>query len=93
MAGADDLAVLTTSVTAIGKLGKKTVPLRPDETKGEIIDSIHGLTSRPDSGKDVHMRWKSSTPLKIGDVIEIRILETEKVDRATSRIKADRKRA
>jgi hypothetical protein len=93
VAGADDLAVLTTCVSAVGKLGKKTVPARPDETTGEIHYHVGGLTSRPDPDKDVHLKWKSVAPLKIGDVIEIRILETKKVDRASSRTKAKRKRA
>lgn len=93
IAGADDLGVLTTDVTAVGKLGQKTVPARPDDTTGEIHYSIGGLTSRPDPDKDVHVRWKSVAPLKVGDVIEVRILETEKVDRAESRSKAKRKRA
>ena len=93
IAGADDLAVLSAHVTAVGKLGKKTIPARPDETTGEIHYSVGGLTSRPDPDKDVHLNWKSIAPLKVGDVIEVRILETEKVDRATSRTKAKKKRA
>jgi hypothetical protein len=93
IAGGEDLAVLSTNVSAVGKLGKKTVPARRDEMTGEIHYSVIGLTSRPDPDKDVHLRWKSVAPLKIGDVIEVRILETEKVDRATSRTKAKRKRA
>ena len=93
IAGADDLGVLSAHVTASGKLGKKTVPARPDETTGEIHYFVGGLTSRPDPDKDVHLRWKSVAPLKIGDIIEIRMLETEKVDRATSRTKAKRKRS
>ena len=93
IAGAEDLAVLAANISAVGKLGKKTVPARPDETTGEIHYSVGGLTSRPDPDKDVHLRWKSVAPLKIGDVIEVRILETERVDRATSRVKAKKKRA
>ena len=93
IAGAEDLAVLSTSISAVDKLGKKTVPARPDETTGEIHYSVGGLTARPDPKKDVHMNWKSVAPLRIGDVIEVRILETEKVDRAKSRTKAKRKRA
>src|ERR1041384_4184856 len=93
IAGADDLAVLRAHVTACGKLGKKTVPARPDDTTGEIHYSVGGLTARPDPKKDVHMNWKSVAPLRVGDVIEVRILDTEKVDRATSRTKAKRKRA
>ena len=93
IAGADDLAVLTASVTAVGKLGKKTVPARPDETTGEIHYFVGGLTGRPDRNKDVHLRWQSAAALKVGDVVEVRILETQKVDRAKSRIKAKRKQA
>jgi hypothetical protein len=93
VAGGEDLAVLTTCVSAVGKLGKKTVAARPGETTGEIHYSVGGLTARPDPNKDVHLRWESVTPLKIGDVIEVRILETGKVDRAKSRTKAKRKPA
>jgi len=92
IAGADDLAVLSTHIAAVGKVGKKTVPARPDQTTGEIHYSVGYLTSRPDPNKDVHARWKSVAPLKIGDVLEVRILETEKVDRAKSRTKAKSKR-
>ncbi len=92
VAGTDDLAVLNTTVSAVGKLGKKTVPARPDET-AEIHYDVGGLTRRPDRNKDVHLNWKSIAPLKIGDIIEIRILETEKVDRAPSRTQANRLRA
>src|SRR5258706_3673404 len=93
IAGAEDLAVLSTCVVAVGKLGKETVPARPDETTEECHYSVGGLTSRPNRDKDVHLNWKSVAPLKIGDVIEVRIVETEKVDRAVSRTKANRKRA
>lgn len=93
IAGAEDLGVLSTNIVAVGKLGKKTVPARPDETTGVIHYSVGGLTARPDPKKNVHLRWKSIAPLKIGDVIEIKILETEKVDRATSRTRAKPKRA
>jgi hypothetical protein len=88
LAGAEDLAVLTTSVSAVGKLGKKTVPARSDETGGEIHYSVGGLTARSDPERDVHLRWKSVAPLRVGDVIQVRILETDKADRARSRQKA-----
>ena len=92
-AGAEDLAVLSTIVSACGKLGKKTVPARPDQTGGEIYYSIGGLTSRPDPNKNVHVRWKSVAPLKVGDILQVKILETQKVDRAKSRTRAKRKGA
>jgi hypothetical protein len=93
IAGAEDLAVLSAHISASGKLGKKTVPARPDQTTGEIQYSVGGLTARPDPNKDVHVNWKSVAPLRVGDVIEVRILETDKCDRATTRTKAKRRRS
>jgi hypothetical protein len=93
IAGADDLGVLSAIISACGKLGKKTVPARPDETSGNVHYSIGGLTSRRDPKKNVHVRWKSVAPLKIGDVVQVRVVETERVDRAKSRIRAKPRRA
>ncbi|MGC3988584.1 MAG: hypothetical protein QM796_02645 [Chthoniobacteraceae bacterium] len=93
IAGADDLGVLSTIISACGKLGKKTVPARPDVTSGDVHYSVGGLTSRRDSKTDVHVRWKSVEPLKIGDVVQVRVVETEKVDRAKSRARAKPRRA
>ena len=86
--GAEDLSVLSAHVTAVGKLGKKTVPARPDETGAEIHYSVGGLTARRKPTTDVHLRWKSVAALRIGDVVQVKILETDKVDRASSRQKA-----
>jgi len=90
VAGAEDLGVLSAHVTALGKLGKRTVPYRPDETSGEIHYSIGGLTSRPKPLADVHLRWQSDRQLKVGDVVSVRVIETKKADRASSRSKAKR---
>jgi hypothetical protein len=92
IAGAEDLAVLTANVTASGRLGKKTVPARPGESR-DVFYHVGGLTARTDPKKDVHLRWKSIAPLKIGDVIQVKILETQNVDPPTSRTSARRKRA
>lgn len=92
VAGAEDLSVLSTTITAAGKLGTKTVPRRPDETF-DIHYHVGGLTSRPDPTKDVHVRWKSVEPLMVGDVLEVRVIETSKADRARSRKKAERKQS
>jgi hypothetical protein len=74
VAGADDLAVLCANIAASGKLGSKTVPARPDDTTGELFYSVGGLTSRPDPKKDVHMNWRSVEPLRVGDVIQVKII-------------------
>ncbi|HEV2292462.1 MAG TPA: hypothetical protein VGR35_01320 [Tepidisphaeraceae bacterium] len=92
IAGAEDLAVLSAHVTASGKLGANTVPARSDDTDGEVFYSVGGLTARPDPDKDVHVRWKSTSPLRVGDVIQVKVLKVKKADRAKSRTKAIRKR-
>src|SRR5262245_62637236 len=92
LVGADDLSVLSAHVTACGKLGSKTVPARPDDTAGELHYSVGGLTARSDPKKDVFMKWKSVEPLKTGDVIQVRFLETNKPDRARSTTKAERRK-
>jgi len=91
-AGADDLTVLSAIITAHGKLGKKTVPARPDDLQGEIYYSVGGLTRRKDPKKDVHMDWRSLSKLKIGDIIQVKVLETTKVDKPIRRKNAEKRR-
>ena len=93
IAGADDLAVLSAHVTACGKLGSRTIPTRPDDPTGEMHYSVGGLTARADSKKDVHVKWKSVAPLRVGDVIRVKILETDKADRPKSMTKAKPRKA
>jgi len=90
IAGAEDLGVLTACISACGKLGEKTVPARLDETEGEVFYSVRGLTSRPDPAKDVHVIWKSIEALKVGDVLEVKVLDVTRADRAKSRKKVAR---
>jgi len=88
VAGAEDLAVLSAGITASGKLGAKTVPARPDDLDGDVFYSVGGLTSRRDPKRDVHMRWKSVVPLQVGDIVQVKIIRTDKVDPPKSRKKA-----
>jgi hypothetical protein len=92
VAGTEDLSVLNAIVTASGRLGKKTVTVRPNETY-DIHYHVGGLTSRSDPTKDVHLRWQKFRALKIGDVIQIRVLETAQADGPKSRTKAKRPKA
>lgn len=91
IAGAKDLCVLGVNVSAVGKLGPRTVRERSDESNGTVFYSVSGLTARPNPENDVHVRWKSTEMLKVGDVVQVRVLEAEKADRPKSRKKADRK--
>lgn len=81
IAGDEDLSVLNAIITACGPLGPKTVPARPGEPS-EIFYSVGGLTSRPNPDTDVYVRWKSVAPLKVGDVIHVKVLDVNKTDRA-----------
>jgi hypothetical protein len=65
---------------------------RNDDSAREVFYSVGGLTSRPDPTKDVHLRWKFVAPLRIGDRLEIKILEVKKADRPKSWKKAERRR-
>lgn len=77
--GAEDLSVLTAHVTAAGQLGDKSVSSRPNETT-DLFYSVGGLAVRPDPHQDVQLRWKSHGLAKVGDVIEVTILDTDHVD-------------
>ena len=85
------MAVLNTIISASGKLGRKTVPARPDVLEGDIFYSVGGLTARKDPKKDVHLRWKSISKLNVGDVIQVEVLETDKADKPTSRTNAEKR--
>ncbi len=88
IAGAEDLAVLHTNVVAAGTLGSKTMPARPGDTKNDLFYSVGGLTGRSDPKSDVHLNWKSMAPLKVGDVIQVKVLEVKKATRTKARMKA-----
>ncbi len=90
-AGAEDLAVLNAIVSACGRLGSKTVPARPGETGSDLFYSVGGLTGRKNPKKDEHLRWKSISKLRVGDVVRVRILETSTVNKPTHREPAKRK--
>ncbi len=86
IAGAEDLGVLSAVISAVGKLGSKTVPARPNEAS-DIFYSVGGRTSRS-SCEDVHVDWQSIAPLKIGDTISVKVIQTHRADRPRSRYKA-----
>jgi flagellar basal body L-ring protein FlgH len=89
-AGAEDLSVLSTTVTAVGPLGTQTLPARPRE-EAEIHYSVRGLTGRQNQATDEHLLWQPLTHLKVGDVITIKVLETERADAPSSSQPVDRR--
>lgn len=94
IAGAEDLCVLSANIAATGRLGARTVPSgREDDFTPDLFYSVSGLTGRPDPKKDVHVRWKSVTSLRVGDLLEVKIVEVSKADQPKSRKKAERRPA
>ena len=53
------------------------------------VHSVAGLTRRSDPSKDVHVQWKSISRLRVGDEIQVKILDVKKADPAKSRQKAN----
>lgn len=84
LAGAEDLTVLSAQVTAIGKLGDKTAQRFPDDTTSDIHYNVSGLTVRPNRSDNLFVEWAAMESLQVGDVLEVRIVETEEPDLPTS---------
>jgi hypothetical protein len=80
VAGAEDLGVLTAAISAVGKLGSGSFHSRPGEAP-DLMARVGGLTSREDPAEDVHFEWFSSMSMQLGDVFQIRIIDTEAVDK------------
>lgn len=86
LAGADDLAVLSGIVNAVGKLGRKT------SRKGSSRDlflTVGGLTSRKLGTPNEHLNWLSYRRLHVGDEVSIRLVSVARGDRPTGRRPAD----
>lgn len=79
LGGAQDLGVLTVTISAVGLLGPKSVRSRDDG----VIDMdlrLGGLTSRGRGVQDEHLVWLEAHELKVGDRVIVEIVETESPD-------------
>jgi len=90
IAGAEDLSVLSAVVSAVGKLGKLTLPTHPVDRGPDLYYSVGGLSARKHPRADVHLNWTGIAPLSIGDVIVIRLRECRIADKAKKRTRARR---
>jgi len=79
IAGAEDLAVLTAIVTAVGKLGPQSHGAYQRENDHHTEIRVGGLTSRAEAGADEHLDWIQQT-LKLGDVITITLVDATSTD-------------
>jgi hypothetical protein len=80
VAGADDLAVLTAGITAVGDLGASTVPVHPKRSV-DLHLHVGGLTRRANKMPDEHLAWVDLRRLKVGDRISVKIIRTAKPDK------------
>ena len=77
--GADDLGVLTTTITAVGKLGSTSRPRRAIEDF-DIHLRLGGLTSRGPGIQDDHLVWFEDYDLKPGDKVSLEVIEAAAAD-------------
>jgi hypothetical protein len=78
-AGTDDLSVLTTIVSAVGKLGRESQGAPGSELSHQVELTVGGLTARAASEENQHLDWIKET-LKPGDVVTVRIVEASSAD-------------
>lgn len=78
LAGASDLAVLTATITAVGKLGPESAGSQTRPKSYSIDFRVGGLISK--KIKKVDLDWVDSKRLKLGDEVLVRVLKTERPD-------------
>ena len=78
-AGTDDMGVLSTHVTGVGKLGPRSTGTVGVRRTYHLDLHIGGLTSRARRA-DEHLRWGSRKNLKVGDEVTVRILKGATAD-------------
>jgi hypothetical protein len=91
IAGAQDLSVLSTHITAVGELGSKTIPRHPARHTKDIFLAVTGLVPRKDPTKNVHQRWINFLKLKVGDLVEVKIRDAVRADKPKIRKKITQK--
>jgi hypothetical protein len=77
VAGAEDLSVLNTIVNAVGNLGRGTKKRRDEPPT--LFFSVGGLTCRLNA-PDEHLCWTDDESLKIGDKVEVEVVEADEAD-------------
>lgn len=73
-AGAEDLSVLSHTVTARGKLGPASQGTSDVKDTSILEVSLTGLSSSADEPRHVHLQWHHAQA-NVGDEITIRIVE------------------
>jgi hypothetical protein len=90
-AGADDLGVLTATISGSGQLG-------PDSFwEKEVGDPgfhfrVGGLTARPVGVTDEHLEWLSHVEVRVGDTVTVEVVQTAVADPVVSGKKAEERK-
>ena len=82
VAGAEDLSVLSATVTLTGKLGARAIS--PRRGKPDLMVRVGGLTSRRNR-PDEHLEWLKNYNVKVGDQFLVEIIKTNKAGRIIER--------
>lgn len=90
VAGADDLGVLTASLSAGGPLGPRTWDFTGKASKPDMHLRVGGLTSRSGAPDD-HVNWIGHMEIQIGEAVTLRFIETDKADSPAESHPAKRK--
>ena len=79
LAGADDLVVLSSIVSAVGKLGRNVAGTKAQ--KGyHVFLHVGGLTGRKNRIRGEHLAWIEMRKLKVGDKILVRVRKVTEAD-------------
>ena len=81
VAGAADANCLGATVSVEGNLGPTTIPVADDKNGGalDIHYNVNGMSFR--GAVDVYREWQRKAALRVGDVVEIRVVEAKKASR------------
>ena len=80
-AGAEDLSVLSQTMSAVGKLGAESRGTQQIRDGFEIQLNLGGLTSRSSEPSNIHLDWYNGQ-IGVGDEITVRISEGDKADKS-----------
>lgn len=90
-AGADDLGVLTASISGTGKLGPASY-WEKEVGEPDFHLRVGGLTARPVGSTDEHVDWLSHVEVKVGDRVTIELVRTAVADSVDSAKAAEERR-
>lgn len=82
VAGQPDMSILSSHITVSRGNSERG-------TDDHIRLAAHGLSHDTDKGFPEHFRWKEHE-LKVGDLVEIEIVESDQIDSPVKRYRSDR---